>query len=84
MTSRIDYKAIALEAVDLLCTIGFTGLHPDRQRELWQHALDLDRKLHPDRAPIVVWSEEDGDVIPPRRPDATGKTAATGRDRADG
>jgi hypothetical protein len=42
-----DYKAIATEAVGLLCRIGYLGLDRSRQRELWQMALDLDRKLHP-------------------------------------
>ena len=71
MSTRIDYRAIALEAVDLLCSVGFTGLHPDRQRELWQRALDMDRRLHPDREPITVWTEEEGDVDPPRRTETT-------------
>ena len=68
MTTRVDYQAIATVAVDLLCTIGFLGLDPSKQRQLWQEALDLDRKLHPDRPPIIVWTEEEGDVDPPRKP----------------
>ena len=60
-----DYKAIAYEAVGLLCSIGFGGLHPDRQQELWQRALDLDRLLNPHRPPVTVWTKEDGDVSPP-------------------
>ena len=68
MTARVDHKEIASEAVHLLCTIGYAGLYPGRQRELWQKALDLDRRLHPDREPIIVWTEEEGDVDPPRRP----------------
>ena len=71
MTARIDYKAIALESVDLLCSLGFVGLHPSRQRELWQKALDLDRRLHPDREPVIVWTEAEGDVDPPRKPGST-------------
>lgn len=67
MTGRIDYKAIAAEAVDLLCSIGHSGLHPTRQRELWQRALDLDRKLRPYRERTIVWTEEEGDVNPPRK-----------------
>ena len=67
MTAGIDYKAIALESVDLLCTLGFTGLHSSRQRELWQKALDLDRRLHPARERVIVWTEEEGDVDPPRK-----------------
>ena len=66
MTAKIDYKAIALQAVDLLCTIGYLGLDASKQRQLWQEALDLDRKLHPERPPIVVWTVEEGDVDPPR------------------
>jgi hypothetical protein len=68
MTTKVDYRAIATAAVDLLCTIGFLGLDPSKQRQLWQEALDLDRKLHPDRPPIIVWTEEEGDVEPPRKP----------------
>ena len=68
MTTRVDYQAIATVAVDLLCTIGFLGLDPSKQRQLWQEALDLDRRLHPDRPPIVVWTAEEGDVDPPRKP----------------
>jgi hypothetical protein len=68
MTTKIDYQAIATVAVDLLCTIGFLGLDPSKQRQLWQEALDLDRKLHPDRPPIVVWTAGEGDVDPPRKP----------------
>jgi hypothetical protein len=67
MTARPDYKAIATEAVDLLCHIGHGGLHPSRRRQLWQMALDLDRKLHPDRERTIVWTEEEGDVDPPRK-----------------
>ena len=77
MSTRIDYKAIALESVHLLCSLGFSGLHPSRQRELWQKALDLDRRLHPDREPVTVWTEEDGDVDPPRRgPDSLSRPEA--------
>lgn len=61
-----DYKEIAEEAVHLLCSLGYLGLHPDQQRRLWQEALDLDRKLHPWRPPSTVWTEEEGDVDPPR------------------
>ena len=68
VSTKIDYKAIALESVHLLCSLGFSGLHPSRQRELWQKALDLDRRLHPDREPVTVWTEEEGDVEPPRKP----------------
>lgn len=70
MTARIDHKAIAEEAVGLLCSIGCWGLHPSRQRELWQRALDLDRRLHPGREPVTVWTEAEGDVDPPRRGEA--------------
>lgn len=62
-----DYKAIAVVAVDLLCSIGYLGLDPSRQRELWQRALDLDRQLYPDRACVIVWTQAEGDVNPPRR-----------------
>ena len=62
-----DYQAIAIVAVDLLCTLGCYGLDASRERELWQQALDLDRRLHPDRARVVVWTPEDGDVDPPRK-----------------
>ena len=68
---RPDYRFIAERAVDLLCTIGFSGLHPSRQRELWQMALDLDRELHPCRPPVTVWTEGGGDINPPRRADGT-------------
>lgn len=54
-----DYKSIAERAVDLLCHIGFAGLHPSRQRELWQKALDLDRELHPSLPPVTVWTAEE-------------------------
>jgi hypothetical protein len=64
-----DYKRIATQAVDLLCSLGFLGLHPSRQRELWQRALDFDRQLNPHRPRTVVWTEEEGDVHPPRRED---------------
>jgi hypothetical protein len=67
-----DYKAIAITAVDLLCTLGCYGLHSSKQRELWQRALDLDRKLHPDRAPVTVWTQEEGDAAPPRKETAPG------------
>jgi hypothetical protein len=66
-----DYKRIATQAVDLLCQIGFTGLHPSRQRALWQRALDFDRQLNPHRPRTIVWTEEEGDVHPPRREDGT-------------
>lgn len=66
-----DYKAVALEAVDLLCMIGCYGLHPSQQRRLWQTALDLDRKLHPERGSITVWTEDEGDVDPPQRTEAS-------------
>src|ERR1035441_7712037 len=66
MTTEIDYQAIATVAVGLLCTIGFLGLDPSKQRQLWQEALDLDRKLHPDRPPIVVWTAGEGDAAPAR------------------
>ena len=74
----------ATVAVDLLCTIGFLGLDPSKQRQLWQEALDLDRKLHPDRPPIVVWTEEEGDVDPPRKPGSPPVTETTETGRADG
>lgn len=61
-----DYKRIAEQAVDLLCSVGFSGLHPSRQRELWQQALDLDRQLRPALAKVTVWTPEEGDVHPPR------------------
>lgn len=63
----IDYEGIAKEAVNLLCTLGFTGLHRNQQRRLWQRALDLDRRLNPHRERTIVWTEEEGDVDPPRR-----------------
>ena len=75
VSTRVEYKEIALEAVHLLCSIGYTGLHPSQQRRLWQTALDLDRRLHPDREPVIVWSEEEGDVDPPRRPGNTPETS---------
>lgn len=62
---------VAAQAVDLLCSLGFLGLHPSRQRELWQRALDLDRQLNPHRPRTIVWTAEDGDVDPPRREDGT-------------
>lgn len=65
-----EYRSIAEQAVSLLCSIGYHGLHPDRQRELWQKALDLDRRLHPSFPPVTVWTEEEGDIDPPRRPAA--------------
>ena len=74
VSGRIDYKAVALEAVDLLCMIGFSGLHESRRREVWQRALDLDRRLHPDREPVTVWTEEEGDISPPRRGSVNVKT----------
>lgn len=64
---QIDYKAIATQAVDLLCSIGLLGLHPSQQRRLWQMALDMDRKLNPHRERTVVWTEEEGDIDPPRK-----------------
>ncbi len=72
-----EYKAIAIVAVDLLCSVGCYGLHPSKQRELWQRALDLDRRLHPDREPVTVWTEQEGDVDPPRRPGSTPVTGTT-------
>ena len=66
-----DYKSIAEGAVSLLCSVGCFGLDRSRQRQLWQKALDLDRELHPHRPRTIVWTEEDGDVDPPRRPDGT-------------
>jgi hypothetical protein len=66
-----DYKRIAEQAVGLLCSVGCNGLHPSQQRRLWQRALDLDRQLHPHRPASVVWTEEEGDIDPPRRPDGT-------------
>ena len=83
MNAKIDYKAIALESVDLLCSLGFIGLHPSRQRELWQKALDLDRRLHPDREPVIVWTEEEGDVDPPRRPGRPSAVKTTETERED-
>jgi hypothetical protein len=62
-----DYKAIATEAVDLLCRIGYLGLDPSQQRRLWQTALDLDRRLYPHRERTIVWTEEEGDIDPPRK-----------------
>ena len=67
MSKRVDYKAVAIEAVNFLCNLGFSGLHPDRQRELWQRALDLDRRLNPHRERTIVWTEEEGDIDPPRK-----------------
>jgi hypothetical protein len=58
-----DYKRIATQAVDLLCLLGFSGLDPSKQRQLWQRALDLDRQLNPHRERTVVWTEEEGDVL---------------------
>jgi hypothetical protein len=84
MTTKVDYRAIATVAVDLLCTLGCYGLDPSKQRQLWQEALDLDRKLHPDRPPIVVWTEEEGDVDPPRKPGSPPVTETTETGRADG
>ena len=43
--TKPDYESIAFRAVDLLCTLGFSGLHPSKQRELWQRALDLEEFL---------------------------------------
>jgi hypothetical protein len=60
-------KAIAIVAVDLLCTLGCYGLDASRERELWQQALDLDRRLHPHRERVVIWTEAEGDVNPPRK-----------------
>jgi hypothetical protein len=70
MTSP-DYKRIATQAVDLLCAIGCYGLDRSKERELWQRALDLDRQLNPHRERTVVWTEEEGDVDPPRRGDGS-------------
>ena len=61
-----NYKRVAHQAVELLLTIGFSGLDPSRQRELWQVALDLDRELHPGLRKVTVWTKEEGDIIPPR------------------
>jgi hypothetical protein len=77
MTTKPDYKAVALQAVDLLCRIGYLGLDASKQRQLWQEALDLDRRLHPDRPPIVVWTAEEGDVDPPRSPGVSPRPAET-------
>jgi hypothetical protein len=62
-----DYKHIAEEAVSLLCSLGYLGLDPSQQRRLWQEALDLDRRLHPWRPPVTVWTEAEGSIEPPRR-----------------
>ena len=78
MSPRIDHKAIAIAAVGLLCQLGCYGLDPSQQRRLWQEALDLDRRLYPDRPPIIVWTEEEGDVDPPRKPGSTPITERTG------
>ena len=67
--STPDYKKIAYQAVDLLCTVGAFGLDRSKQRELWQKALDLDRQLHPHRERTIVWTAEEGDINPPRRED---------------
>ena len=61
-----NYRRIAHEAVELLLSIGFSGLHPSQQRRLWQRALDLDRELHPNFPKVTVWTEEEGDIHPPR------------------
>lgn len=66
-----DIRQIAKEAVDLLCQVGFAGLDRSKQRELWQRGLDLDRRLNPHRPRTVVWSEQEGDVDPPRREDGS-------------
>jgi hypothetical protein len=66
-TPKPDYKAIATEAVDLLCRVGYLGLDRSNECRLWQMALDLDRKLNPHRERTIVWTEEEGDVDPPRR-----------------
>lgn len=66
-----EVRQIAAEAVDLLCAIGFAGLNPDRQRELWQRGLDLDRRLNPASPAMIVWTPGGGDVIPPRLGDGT-------------
>jgi hypothetical protein len=81
-TPKPDYKAIATEAVDLLCRIGYLGLDRSRQRELWQMALDLDRKLHPYRERTIVWTEEEGDVEPPRK--VSGKPLPVANVASDG
>ena len=79
MSAKIDYKTIAIVAVDLLCQLGCYGLDPSQQRRLWQEALDLDRRLYPDRPPIIVWTEEEGDVDPPRKPSMTPTPETTER-----
>jgi hypothetical protein len=71
MTTAPDYRRVAEQAVSLLCSVGCYGLDPSRQRELWQRALDLDRQIHPSFPPVTVWTEEEGDIDPPRRPDGT-------------
>jgi hypothetical protein len=65
MTTAPDYRRVAEQAVSLLCSVGCYGLDPSRQR-----ALDLDRQIHPSFPPVTVWTEEEGDVDPPRRPNA--------------
>jgi hypothetical protein len=57
-----DYRRVAEQAVALLCSVGCYGLHPSRQRELWQRALDLDRQIHPSSPPVTVWTEAEGDI----------------------
>jgi hypothetical protein len=64
-----DYRRIAEQAVSLLCSVGCYGLDRSRERELWQRALDLDRQLHPHRRVTTVWTEEEGDIDPPRHAD---------------
>ena len=69
--TRDEYRYIAEQAVSLLCSIGCWGLDPSKERQLWQRALDLDRKLHPYLPAVTVWTEEEGDIEPPRRPAAS-------------
>jgi hypothetical protein len=71
MSATPDYRRVAEQAVGILCSIGCHGLDPSKQRELWQRALDLDRQIHPSFPPVTVWTEEEGDVDPARRPDGT-------------
>jgi hypothetical protein len=70
-----DYRRIAEQANGILLSIGCHGLDPSKQRELWQRALDLDRLLHPSFPPTTVWTEEEGDIDPPRHADS--KSAVT-------
>lgn len=66
MSEHDECRRIAEEAVNTLCRIGCYGLHPSNQRKLWQYALNLNRQLHPDVPPVVVWDEDEGDIEPPR------------------